>query len=567
MPPTVSDPRDLLYHASPSGDGDILLSVEGKTWRLLGRSGAETELRPAREYLAASRGLPVLIGAGMGNALALLLGSGCGPVAVVDCEEAIQNLTGTREHLGLSPGVTWIDAPGTGQALTELTRWQEANGGAPLIPIVHPIYLRLRPGHYLAVRESCRASHRFDFWSRARYAKFKSWPPKLLLLSSKYFLMGEIEAACRRMSVPHRFIDIGDRERGSTEFVELLLSAVVEFKPDFVLTINHLGVDREGVLADLLGRLELPLASWFVDNPQLILSLYQGLNSPLTAIFTWDMDNVPALKAQGFANVNYLPLGADVERFRPRTELPDNHAWQARVSFVGNSMLAKVGHRLKGAKAPKSLVRAYREVARAFSESEARSVREFLASDYPELYPQYEALPTQERRLAYEALLTWEATRRYRLSCVEQIMPFGPLIVGDRLWRTALKGRSESWRWHPELSYYTDLPLFYPLSEINFNCTSKQMKGAVNQRVFDVPACGAFVLSDYREQMEDLFELGREAVCYHEPGEIPDLVRFYLKNSKARERIARAGRKRVLRDHGYDQRLTTIMRVMQNTFG
>lgn len=559
--------RDIHYEAEPSSDGDILLRVEGKTWRLLGRSGAETELRPAREYLASSRGLPVVIGAGAGNALNLLVESGCGPVAVVDCERPIQDLTRVRERFSLAPGVTWIDTPSAEQALRELTRWQEANGGAPLIPIVHPVYLRLRPGHYLAVRESCRASRSFDFWSRARYPKFTSWPPRLLLLSCSYFLMGEIEAACRRMSVPHRFIDIGDKEHGRTEFVEMLLSAVVEFKPDFVMTINHLGVDREGVLVDLLSRLELPLASWFVDNPELILSLYPRLDSPLTAIFTWDRDNVPALKAQGFPHVSYLPLGVDVERFRPPESLPARHPWRASISFVGNSMLSKVAHRLKGAKAPRPLVRAYRDVARGFSESEARSVREYLAAEHPDLFVQYEALPSLEQRLAYEALLTWEATRRYRLSCVERIMPFEPLIVGDRHWRTALKGRSEPWRWHPELSYYSDLPLFYPLSKINFNCTSKQMKGAVNQRVFDVPACGGFVLSDYREQMEDLFELGREAVCYRDPGEIPDLVRFYLDNPAARERIAQAGRERVLSEHSYDLRLDTLMRAMRELFG
>ncbi|WP_027368860.1 CgeB family protein [Desulfocurvibacter africanus] len=563
----MHDKQNTTYRATPSGDGDILLSVDGKTWRLLGRSGAETELRPAREFLASNRGLPVVIGAGMGNALALLLGSGCGPVAVVDCEKAIQDLSGARERFGLAPGVTWIDASSAEQALRELTRWQEANGGAPLMPIVHPVYLRLRPSYYLALRESCRASRSFDFWSRARYPKFTSWPPRLLLLSSRYFLMGEMEAACKRLGVPHRFLDIGDKERGSTEFVEMLLSAVVEFKPDFVLTINHLGVDREGVLIELLARLELPLASWFVDNPHLVLSLYKRLDSQLTTIFAWDRDNVPSLKAQGFANVEYLPLGVDLERFRRPTYQPAHHPWRARISFVGNSMLSKVGHRLKGAKAPRPLILAYREVARAFAASEARSVRDFLAAGYPDLFTLYEALPSLEQRLAYEALLTWEATRRYRLSCVEKILPFEPLIVGDRLWKTALKGRSEPWRWHHELSYYSDLPGFYPLSDINFNCTSKQMKGAVNQRVFDVPACGGFVLSDYREQMEDLFELGREAICYRDPEEIPELVRFYLDNPAARERVARAGRERVLRDHGYDLRLTKLMRAMQRLYG
>ena len=46
------------------------------------------------------------------------------------------------------------------------------------------------------------------------------------------------------------------------------------------------------------------------------------------------------------------------------------------------------------------------------------------------------------------------------------------------------------------LNYYKDLPLLYNACKINFNATSLQMKEAVNQRVFDVPACGAFLLTD-----------------------------------------------------------------------
>lgn len=63
-----------------------------------------------------------------------------------------------------------------------------------------------------------------------------------------------------------------------------------------------------------------------------------------------------------------------------------------------------------------------------------------------------------------------------------------------------------------------------------------QMKGAVNQRVFDVPAAGAFVLTDWREQMDELFEPGKEIVCYREPGEVPELIRWWLAHPDARRR-------------------------------
>ncbi|MCL2124070.1 MAG: glycosyltransferase, partial [Desulfovibrionaceae bacterium] len=160
-----------------------------------------------------------------------------------------------------------------------------------------------------------------------------------------------------------------------------------------------------------------------------------------------------------------------------------------------------------------------------------------------------------------------EATRRYRTRCVRQLLPFTPLIVGDRGWRQNFKHERLPWRLHHELSYYSELPAFYPWSDINFNCTSKQMKGAVNQRLFDVPAAGAFVLTDWRDQTESLFEPGKELVCYREPEEAPELIRHFLARPAERQRIVRAARARVLAEHTWTHRVQSILARLRETYG
>lgn len=545
---------------------DLELLLAGKAWRLLGRAGAEAEERAAREFLAAPSGLPVLLGAGLGHGLALLLRQWDGPVAVVDKEAAIEAVAKTRARLAPEDAarVLWLDAADPNAVLHALTRWQMEHGGRPFQALPHAVYLRLDRAHYGGLRESLGASRDFDFWARARYPKFRQWPPRMLLVTSKYFLMGEITAACERLGAPFRLLDLGAKEVGRAEFVEDLLTAVLEFRPDFVFTVNHLGVDREGVLTDLLARLELPLASWFVDNPHLILYVYDRLSSPWTAIFTWDADNIASLRELGFPHVRHMPLGTDAHRFRPGQ--PGRGAWRARVSFVGNSMVTKVEKRLEAAAPPPALARAVCDIAAGFKESEERSVRAYLEHSHPEFLPAFAELDTIERRLAFEALITWEATRQYRLSCVVQTLPFAPLIVGDPSWKQLLPGEGRAWRWHHELSYYDDLPGFYPCSEVNFNCTSKQMKGAVNQRVFDVPAAGAFLVTDHREQIEELFTVGEEVVCYSEPGEAGELIRYHLARPEARARVVEAARRRILRDHTYDVRLTRLFTEMRAIF-
>ena len=139
--------------------------------------------------------------------------------------------------------------------------------------------------------------------------------------------------------------------------------------------------------------------------------------------------------------------------------------------------------------------------------------------------------------------------------------------MGDDGWQKTFADSPHAWRWHSEISYYDELPFFYPHSQINFNCTSKQMKGAVNQRVFDVPAAGAFVLTDWREQMDQLFEPEKEVAFYREPAEATELARFYLEHPAARNSIVQAARKRILAQHTYTLRLREIIARMQRIYG
>jgi spore maturation protein CgeB len=552
-----------------SGLRDVAVRVKGRELRLLGPGGPQRELDMLRGADFSRRCLPVLLGSGMGHALRALLDALPQdlPLIVVDKEKDIQGVTALRDPYE-DGRVIRIDEADPEKCLRLLARLQAEHGNAPLVPFAHPFYLRLDRAYYALLRDRLASGARCDFWGRAVRPRFRSSRPRLLLITSKYFLMGELVRACRNLRIEHQLLTLENEEVARQEFVERLLTVVLDFAPDAILTLNHLGVDREGVLTELLARLQLPLASWFVDNPHLILHLYHKLVSPWAVIFTWDADNLPGLRELGFEHVFHLPLGTDPERFAPtRLRTPPVPAWRSDVSFVGNSMVYKVAKRMRTARLPRSLLKGYRKTAAAFGESDERLVRSFLPGHCPESAAAYEALPDNESRLAYEAMITWEATRQYRARCVRGILPFNPLIVGDRGWRQNLKGETLPWRLHPELGYYSELPLFYPWSAINFNCTSKQMKGAVNQRLFDVPAAGAFLLTDRRDQTETLFRPGKEIVWYNEPEEAPELVRYYLAHPRERRRVAEAARARVLAEHTWAHRLQTIIKRMRDIFG
>lgn len=549
--------------AGPEGIADVRLLVNGKTWHLWGRF-AETREKDLADKVPEDA-LPVLMGSGLGHALKALIEDGRS-VAVVDRESEITRITGLKRIYATNPNVLWVDSDTPQKALDQLTRWQAENDSLPFAPVILPIYLRLDRDYYGVLADTLKASAQTDFWSQAQYPKFQHSTPRVLFIDSNYFLCGEILASMKRLSMEFRTIQLDQSGIGSQSFVESLLKSVIDFKPDFILTVNHFGLDRKGKLAGLLEELHLPLASWFVDNPHLILHEYAHPGTDNTAIFTYDAGNLAQMRNKGFPNVHYLPLATDPNRFKPGLANSSPPEWRADVSFVGNSMTDPVANCLRNAALPGHLQNEYETVATAFGKSGESSVEEYLKLNQPKWHAALTALPTTENRLALESLLTWEATRQYRLHCVRQTLDFAPLIVGDDGWKTLLDSRP-GWRHLSGIDYYQDLPHFYPCSTVNFNCTSRQMVGAVNQRVFDVPACGGFLVTDYREQMEDLFDLGTEVAIYRSPADIPELIERHLKDRTARERISKAARVRILAEHTYEIRMKRLVSIMRSTFG
>lgn len=542
----------------------IQADLDGRVLELPGPGGVEQEIEIARKAIEKG-GLPVFLGAGLGTGLRYALDHCQGPVAVVDLEDEAVRLAGLPDSLGADKArILWINTPDARAALARLTNWQTENGGQPFSPAAYLFYQRLRPEFYGQIRKSLEASSSFNFWKKAQAPRFASTQPRLLLLASKYFLIGEIERACQKLNIPYKLLVVGDGAADMQEFVKKLLEATVTFRPDCAVTLNHMGVDREGVLMDLLGKLQLPLASWFVDNPHLIVHSYNRAVNDWTTLFTWDEDNLASLRARGFRHVRYLPLGTDPDRFR--TGLAGRPEWRSRVSFVGNSMVHKVGGRLKNGHFNRSLLLPFKEVSAAFSRSEEREVSGFLEKYFPSVHQSWLELEDNEDRLAYETAITWQATRLYRNGCVERLLPFLPLIVGDEGWNTEFRKWGQKTRLLPAISYYDELPAFYGCSEINFNCTSKQMKGSVNQRVFDVPAAGGFVLTDWRPQMAHLFEED-EMVYFRHEDEIADLCRFYLDHPAERKKIASRARKRTLAHHKWEDRLKQMLAEMREIYG
>jgi SAM-dependent methyltransferase len=79
---------------------------------------------------------------------------------------------------------------------------------------------------------------------------------------------------------------------------------------------------------------------------------------------------------------------------------------------------------------------------------------------------------------------------------------------------------------------------------------------ANNMRLFEATGCGALLITDYKDNLHELFEIGKEVVVYRSFEECAALVNYYLNNPSEAAAIAKAGQARTLRDHTYEKRMS-----------
>jgi len=88
-------------------------------------------------------------------------------------------------------------------------------------------------------------------------------------------------------------------------------------------------------------------------------------------------------------------------------------------------------------------------------------------------------------------------------------------------------------------------------------------KYAGNMRLYETTGVGTTLVTDWKSNLHELFEPGREVIAYHSPAECADLVEYYLARANEREAIGRAGQQRTLREHTYLQRMQEMGSILE----
>ncbi|HNR31042.1 MAG TPA: glycosyltransferase [Candidatus Hydrogenedentes bacterium] len=384
------------------------------------------------------------------------------------------------------------------------------------------------------------------------YRKFVGPSPRVLFLESDYWLDTACIRAAERMGwalrrTPVRMLGVMPREQ-----VRDLLYALGEFRPDFVLSVNLGAMDEAGVFARLFEDLRLPWVTWFVDDPRTIIMDRTCYGGEYAAALTWDAAYEDALHRAGFALVRTLPLAADTAFF----DAEPADAWKFPPTFVGNSMIEFAEReRVWFVKRPNlaAIIDAVFDAGRVTRESFGRGLDAVLPADCAT------TLDAEARRHV-ELCLFVEGTRRLRHALATALVPEGLCLRGDAAWRLHFPDA------RPTLNYQRELPAYYRACEVNVNCTSIQMPNTVNQRVFDCPAAGGFLLTDAQPALRELFDADTEIACYASLDEAREMLRYFRARPAERRAITARARERILNEHTYEHRLHVIADWMRERF-
>lgn len=252
---------------------------------------------------------------------------------------------------------------------------------------------------------------------------------------------------------------------------------------------------------DFIKKNKIQLAVWLTEDPYYIDQTIKDIKH-YDYIFTVDSGALKKYRSLGFTNVYHLPLGTDPTLFTKKQSDPH---YNSDVLLVG----------------------------------------------YP--YP-------------------------LRVQLVEFLLKFGDfkITVIGKQWHNLL---SKKLRTHPNLKVYNvwlepeEIAKFYNGAKIvlnphrsssfSHNQNRENIKNeSINNRTFDIAACGTFQL------IEDVADLRRffseeEMISYANLKDCLEKIVFYLQEVEIRQRIAAKARTKVLNEHTFQHRIEEILHLVQ----
>lgn len=351
-----------------------------------------------------------------------------------------------------------------------------------------------------------------------------------------------------------------ERKIPKVEEVELLKNCLFAKNYDFVFSINFFPL-----VSAVCNIFRIPYLSWVVDSP--LLELYSdNIKNPCNGIFLFDYEMFQKFSPKNPDGIFYLPLGADVTRMQKICQTisaKDREKFACDISFIGSLYSEKCPYNVW--KSSNQRIQGYVE---GIIESQLRiygknfieelvtdEVIEEFKHGLPYFYQFPENSEHDERAVVADFYIGNKVTEQERIRMLDALskrfdVDFYTQSDASMLQQIHNRGAANS---------VTEMPKIFNLSKININFTSKPIKSGLPLRIWDIMACGGFVMSNYQSEIPEYFEIGQEIETFSSTEELIDKCEYYLTHEEERKRIAQRGFEKVCKEHTVEQRLREIV--------
>lgn len=314
---------------------------------------------------------------------------------------------------------------------------------------------------------------------------------------------------------------------------------------------------------------DVPYISWVYDNPQ--QELYSRYaHYPCNYIFVFDKLQQKRLKQTGIRKVYHMPLaiyGNKVERALQQREKYAGQ-YEAEIAFVGQLYRIESLERIIEQADSKVQAAMEESIAGCFLNWDRETgmhgtmtdacVQYFSQVDGHKVLTQ---CPFISEQFYYEAaVLSRILANRERVAILNDLSK--QYDVRFYTFDEDVKGLCKEVKVCPGATYDMEVSHVYQQSKINLNITLHCIETGISQRVFDVMAAGGFLLSNYQEELEELFVPGEDLVLYHNMEELHYYVDYYLTHEEERQRIARNGQSKILKYHDFQNRMRAVLEIV-----
>lgn len=302
--------------------------------------------------------------------------------------------------------------------------------------------------------------------------------------------------------------------------------------------------------------------SWVFDSPQVDLYTKAFYNS-CNYIFIFDKAQCRKMQERKKEHIYYMPLAANVSKASAlQITEEEEKKFSCDISFVGSLYEDNIWNRYAD-RIPAEIRRKMEEWMEERALKWEKKERLFGCLSFSEVgklqqkFMLGDWLDIDSRYLSEVQFMTRKLGEIERCCILNSLAEKYPV----RLYTGSDTSVLRNVMCFPPVNASEEAPKIYHLSKINLNMTLRSIETGVPQRVFDIMSVGGFVLSNYQEELEELFVPDKEIVLFHSMDELFKKVEYYREHEEERKSIAMNGYKKVRDVYSYPVALRKILDI------